>query len=58
MENQIFNKNVCANGERCNIRGNKYAQTLRGVTMTCQNGEELGLLFGKSGRPPVDFAHF
>ena len=29
---------------RCDIFGKKYAQTLRGVTMTCQNRKELELV--------------
>ena len=38
-----FSKRSCPDVERCDICLNKYAQTLRAVTMACQNRIQLGL---------------
>ena len=45
--NYIFGEQVGPDVERCDIFGKKYAQTLRGVTMTCQTRKELRLAFEK-----------
>ena len=53
---QALTHKVGPNAERCDIVGKKYAQTLRGATMTCQNRKELGLVLEK-WRSPIDFGH-
>ena len=42
-----FCEKVSPDDERCDICAKKNAQTLRGVTMTCQNRKELGLVLEK-----------
>ena len=42
-----FCEKVGPDGERRDIFGKKYAKTLRGVTMICQNRKELGLVLEK-----------